>query len=81
MLRKEYKFNQRPRILNETALDQQYDLKTYNQSWNPGFGFHGPEYLEDKFNILDNDYVQVIGMKYSNNASKGSFVEPDSHKL
>ena len=49
----------------------------YKNSWNFGMGFYA-----DNFDILDNDYVMIIGAEFSDNGETGyKFRDLDTYKL
>ena len=62
---KETIYNEKLYIANEHDKKIKYDTLDYADTFNPGFGFRNTKGFgrgNEKFDPLDNDYVQILGM-------------------
>lgn len=60
------------------------DASNFSDSWNLGFGIEGSErFVEkgEKFDILNNDYIQLIGLELVGDKNGYRFYDKSSHQL
>ena len=57
-------------------MNKEYNMVDYMNSWNFGMGFFAQD-----FDILDNDYIMIIGTQFTDDGSGYKFRDLDSHKL